>query len=78
MSKLCTPADEIKMLITATRMQLEQEAAQKRYDAKRLLGDVLGRGGWLNDDLPIARFVDAVIDAAILEIAAKDIQNKIQ
>lgn len=52
-------------------MSAVQEAAkQKRYEAKRLFGEALERGGWLNDALPMARFVDAVIDAAVLEIAA--------
>ena len=53
-----------------TMSNVKDLATQKRYDAKRLFGEALKRGGWLNDDLPMARFVDAVIDAAVLEIAA--------
>ena len=49
---------------------VKELAAQKRYHAKRLFGEVLERGGWANSDLPMARFVDAVIDAAILEVAS--------
>ena len=45
-------------------------ATQKRLDAKRLFGEAIERNGWLNSELPMAKFVDAVIDAAVLEIAA--------
>lgn len=49
---------------------IKEKAARQRYHAKRLFCEAIERGGWLNDDLPMAKFVDAVIDAAILEMAA--------
>lgn len=50
-------------------MDIKEFAAHKRYYAKCMFGEALERGGWANQDLPMARFVDAVIDAAVLEVA---------
>lgn len=49
--------------------ELEKLAATQRTVAKRLFGESLNRGDYLNDNLPMSRFVDAVINAAILEIS---------
>lgn len=48
--------------------QLQQASDDKRRAAKQIFGEALGRNGWLNDQLPMSRFVDAVISAAVLEI----------
>jgi hypothetical protein len=42
-------------------------AAQKRVDAKRILGEALGRSGYLNPELPMSRFVDTLMGAILLE-----------
>lgn len=45
-------------------------ANNKRVAAKRILGELVERGGYLNDQLPMSRFVDTLIDAVVLELAA--------
>ncbi|HQS60022.1 MAG: hypothetical protein B7Y56_15875 [Gallionellales bacterium 35-53-114] len=54
--------------------ELEKLAATQRMVAKRLFGESIDRGGYLNDDLPMSRFVDAVINAAILEVTLAQAQ----
>ena len=59
--------------------ELEKLAAAQRRVAKELFGESIGRNGYLNDALPMSRFVDAVINAAILEITlvqAQAMQSK--
>jgi hypothetical protein len=46
---------------------LRELAAQKRVDAKRILGEVVGRSGYLNPDLPMSRFVDTLMGAILVE-----------
>ena len=55
-------------------MRTQQKADAMRRQAKVLFGESIGRNGYLNDDLPMSRFVDAVIAAAVLEIAALQLQ----
>ena len=54
--------------------ELEKLAANQRAVAKRLFGESINRGGYLNNDLPMSQFVDAVINAAILEVALAQAQ----
>lgn len=46
---------------------LRELAASKRIDAKRILGEVVGRSGYLNPDLPMSKFVDTLMNALMLE-----------
>ena len=57
-----------------TLEELEKLAATQRTVAKRLFGESINRNGYLNGDLPMSRFVDAVINAAILEVALAQAQ----
>lgn len=54
--------------------ELEKLAANQRAVAKRLFGESINRGGYMNDDLPMSRFVDSVINAAILEVTLAQAQ----
>ena len=57
-----------------TLEELEKLAANQRAVAKRLFGESINRGDYLNTDLPMSQFVDAVINAAILEVALAQAQ----
>lgn len=46
---------------------LRELAASKRIDAKRILGEVVGRSGYLNPELPMSRFVDTIMNALMIE-----------
>ena len=54
--------------------ELEKLAANQRAVAKRLFGESINRGDYLNTDLPMSQFVDAVINAAILEVTLAQAQ----
>jgi hypothetical protein len=49
--------------------KVKKTAEEARNNAKQKFGEAIGQTGYLNPKLPISQFVEAVINAAILEVA---------
>jgi hypothetical protein len=53
-----------------TADEIQKKADEQRVIAKRLFGEATGQGGYLNPEMPVSKFVDAIIATAVLEVTA--------
>ena len=54
--------------------ELKVRADEQRITTKRLLGELLGKCGYLNESLPLSQFVDSLISTAVLEILVSQVE----
>ena len=48
--------------------KLEKEYNELMYKARRNAGDAFDRGGWNNEELPICKFTNAMVDASVAKM----------